>query len=330
MAGPFLMEMLQSGGKSESTSALPIGLYVRHFAFIHGLGSGTQEIISALLLPVNYFFELGFFFVVAILWIGGKRKFGVWNSNLYWKSEMLLLCTVAILLSFVKSTVIAFNDLGMRGWLLGQFILLVWAVDLVRIPLKEESWPFLSTFGAISDSKRVKDLIHILLIVGILTTVLEATSTRFWPILVDTGVTGVPNELSADTSLGERTYAGRLVYEFIRDQTPSNLIIQNNPAIVLDRPSGLYGTRQMVIGDRTAYGVPKEVLKEMSTSIAQIFRYEDATDWAAIDQICNHHSIQAIVVGDTDPLWSSLNTLQITRKPIYLNSHYAVFYCGNL
>jgi hypothetical protein len=267
--------------------------------------------------------------MVAILWIGTNRKFGDWDSKLYWKPEMLLLGTVAILLSFVKSTVIAFNDLGMRGWLLGQFILLIWAIDLVRIPLNERSWPFLSTFRVISESKRVKDLIHILLIVGVLTTALEAVSTRFWPILVDTGVTGVPNELSQDTNLGQRSYDGRLVYEFIRDQTPSNLIIQNNPAIVLDRPSGLYGTRQMAIGDRTAYGVPPEVLKEMSAAISQIFLSEDAKDWVAIDLICNHYSIQAIVVGDTDPLWSSLQTLQTTRKPIYLNGHYAVFYCGN-
>jgi len=329
IVSPFLIDILQSGGKSGRTGSFPISLYVRHFAFSRALAPGIREIVGALLLPINYFFELGFFFMIAVLWLRQRRKSENWQNKHYWLAEILLLATVIILLSFVKSTVLAINDLGMRGWLLGQFILIVWAMDIFSTSSKEQLLLTPALINSLSYSKRINDLISILLIVGIMTTVLEASSTRFQTILVDAGVVGVPNELSPDTNLGERTYDARLAYEYIRDHTPQNIIIQNNPTTFIDRPSGLYGTRQMVIADRTAYGVPTEVFKEMSTSIGRIFQLEDVHNWSSIDQICNQYSIQAIVINDTDPLWSSLPSLRDLRTPIYINGHYAVFTCSN-
>ena len=37
----------------------------------------------------------------------------------------------------------------------------------------------------------------------------------------------------------------------------------------------------MIIADRTAYGVPAEVFKEMSTSIGRIFQLEEVQNWIA-------------------------------------------------
>jgi len=148
-------------------------------------------------------------------------------------------------------------------------------------------------------------------------------------MMVDTGFAGLPNELSPDRNLGKRTYDARRAYDFIRADTPQNLIIQNNPTVFLDRPAGLYGSRQLVIADRTAYGVPVEVFKEMSSSIGRIFLAKKVSNWDSTDQICAQYSIQAIVINDTDPIWSSLTQLQEQRTPLYVNQHYAVFRCGN-
>lgn len=325
----FLVEVLRSDGGSTSTGGLPISLYVRRFSFTGALEPGLREIMGTLFLPVNYFFELGFFFVIAILWLRQRRKLDYQQNNPYFLAEIILLATVAILLSFVKSTVIVLNDLGMRGWLLGQFVLIVWAVDIFNAPSKEQILLTPTLFRSSLRSRRINDLLTFLLIVGIMTTALEAVSTRFWTILIDAGVVGVPNELSADTNLGERTYNARLAYEYIRDHTPQNIIIQNNPTTFLDRPGGLYGTRQMIIADRTAFGVPVEVFKELSTSIGHIFQLEDVQNWTAIDRICNQYSIQAIVIKDSDPLWSSLPRLQQQRTPLYINQYYAIFNCSD-
>jgi len=285
--------------------------------------------MGTLFLPVNYFFELGFFFVIAILWFRQRRKLNYGQHNQYFWAETILLATVAVLLSFVKSTAIVLNDLGMRGWLLGQFVLIIWAVDIFNASSKEQVLLTPTLFRSSFNSRRINDLLTFLLVVGIMTTALEASATRFWTILVDTGVVGVPNELSADTNLGERTYNARLAYEYIRDHTPQNIIVQNNPTTFLDRPSGLYGTRQMIIADRTAYGVPAEVFREMSTSIGRIFQLKDARNWNLIDRICKQYSIQAIVIKDSDPLWSSLPGLRQQRTPLYINPYYAVFDCND-
>src|SRR5688572_6570448 len=324
----FLFEVLRSDGGSASAGGLPIGLYVRRFLFTGSLEPGLREIMGVLFLPVNYFFELGFFFVIALLWFRQRRKLNYGRKDLYFWAETILLATVVILLSFVKSTVIVLNDLGMRGWLLGQFVLIIWAVDIFNASAKEKALLTPTLFKSSFISRRINDLLTFLIIVGILTTALEASATRFWTILVDTGIAGVPNELSSDTNLGARTYNARLAYEYIRDNTPQNIIIQNNPTTFLDRPSGLYGTRQMIIADRTAYGVPAEVFKEMLTSIGSIFQLEDAQDWKSIDRLCQQYSIQAIVIKDSDPLWSSLPVLRQQRTPLYINQYYALFNCS--
>ena len=325
----FLLEILKGGGKSAVTGSLPIGLFVRPFLFTRLLPHGPREILETLLLPVNYFFELGFFLVIAFMWLKQKQNSGELRNNAYMLAETVLFLTVMILLSFVKSTVIVIDDLGMRAWLLGQFVLIIWAVDLLSSYSREVSLSTILAPNSTTIPKQSRDLLRALLIVGIMTTALEAFSTRFWPILVDTGIAGVPNELTPDTNLGKRTYDARLAYEFIRDDTPKDLIVQNNPLTMLDRPSGLYGSRQVVIGDRTAYGVAAEEFKRMSEEIGQIFNMDSTPDWSSLDQLCDNYSIDAIIVNDTDPLWSSLDSLERERPPIYENKHYAVLACGN-
>jgi hypothetical protein len=329
LVSQFLLEVLQSNGASGQAGLLPISFYVRRFSFTGALAPGMREAAGILLLPVNYFFELGFFFVIAVLWLRQRQKLNDRHDNSYFLAETILLATVTIFLSFTKSTVLVINDLGMRGWLLGQFILIIWAVDIFNASPKDQFLLTPSLFKSASGSRRTSELLAILLIVGVMTTALEAASTRFWTVWVDAGITGVPNELSPDTDLGKRTYDARLAYEYIRDHTPQDIIIQNNPTPYLDRPSGLYGTRQMVLSDRTAYGVPMEIFKKMSTAIGRIFQSENVQDWTLIDEVCEQYSIQALVISDTDPVWSSFSRLDEQRMPLYVNHHYAVFPCGN-
>ena len=85
----------------------------------------------------------------------------------------------------------------------------------------------------------------------------------------------------------------------------------------------------MIIADRTAYGVPAEVFREMSTSIGRIFQSENVQNWISIDNICKQYSIQAIVIKDSDPLWSSLLVLRQQRTPLYINPYYAIFDCND-
>jgi hypothetical protein len=160
-----------------------------------------------------------------------------------------------------------------------------------------------------------------------LTTTLEALTTRSWPILIDTNIVGFPNSLSPDTNLGPRMYSARLAYEYMNRNLPGKVITQNNPTPILDRPSGLYGERQMVIADRTAYGVPMDALETLRREIGVLFGSETVS-WKEIDQTCQKYQIDVLIINDTDPIWKSLSSLAGQHSPLYQNEFYAALPCG--
>lgn len=324
---PFIRDLLQprdpGGGGSLS---LPIALYIRPFiipALL--LPPQLQAIGNLLLLPLNYALELGFFFFAGLLWLQMHKRLPAPDS-MFALGEVVLLTTVVLTLSFVYSNIIVINDLGIRGWLPGQFVLLVWATDLIQTWLGSRSPAPRAVLAASGTYPRAGRAIQTLLIIGLCTTALEAFATRMWPVLVDWNVAGFPNGLSPDTRLGSRTYNARLAYDFI-NRLSDDAIMQNNPRTVLDRPSGLYGTVRMAISDRTSYGVPKAEYDRMADGIAPIFN--ESLDWQQIDAVCRQYSIELIIVNDVDPVWRRLPMLEQGREAMYKNDYYAVFPCGS-
>jgi len=308
-----------------------VELYVRPFyllsALFDDLPGVLHNLFNLLLLPANYLMELGFFFLVGIYWLGNYKKLGLQKQH-YYIAEAILLGVVVLLLSFFRSSVIFINDLGIRAWLLGQFVLLIWSTDLIKPWVRGVPIGISSIFKTLPAIFRGENIARSFLIIGLMTTFLEAVATRTWPMLVDLNIAGFPNDLSSDTNLGNRTYAGKLAYEFIDRHIGNDIVIQNNPYSVQDRPSGLYSTGQMAISDRTDYGVPSSVFQSMQKDIGIIFK-QSYSNWDGIDQICKKHSIDVIVVNDTDQLWESLNVLKTFRAPLYWNSYYEVFACGD-
>ena len=302
-----------------------MAFYVRPFILSTLLVPEKLQTISNLvLLPLNYFLELGFFFVVGVYWIQHRKAYEKQNAH-FLQAEIILLATVAVTLSFAHSTIIETNILAIRPWLLGQFVLLIWATDVMQGWL-ENTPPTLSSFFRVSGNKpRIGRTVQILLLIGLLTTGLEAFSTRMWPLLVDWNVAGFPNDLSPDTHLGKRTYSASLAYEFV-DKLPGTVVAQYNPDIVLDRPSGLYGTVQFAISDRINYGVPLGYFQDAKTRISDIFDREKT--WSSIDQSCSNFSINTLVVNDLDPLWKQLPLLEQERRPLYQNDYYSILHCG--
>jgi len=324
----YIGDVMQGGSSLKS----PIAFAVRPFGpvthFLSSLPIWVQNIFNLMLLPINYIFELGFFFWVGVIWIVYRRR-SIWQSNPFFQSEFILLATVVILASFVRSTVIHNNDLGWRSWLLGQFVLLIWAVDLSELILNKQKYEFFAKFQFHANPHRLKFLMGSFLIIGLLTTGLDLTILRFWTVMVDMDVVGFPNELSPDTHLGERTYAARLAYNYINDSLPDDVIVQYNPKIIIDRPSGLYANRQMVISDHTMYGVPIDIYDTLVSEVSQIFLADNSNGWKNIDTICQHRLIDVVVFNDTDSGWKNLDQLENLRKPLYRNNFYAVFACGN-
>jgi hypothetical protein len=324
---PFLKGLF-IGGTGATNNELPIAFAVRIFRpivpYVFTYPSSILNIIFFLILPINYLFELGFFLVVGLLWIQQNKK-RKWKINSFHLSEIILFNVTFLIGSFFRSTVIGSNDLGWRAWLFGQFILLIWGVDLIF-----NYFPNLKMRELVSipyhDHTNWKSL-RILLILGLLTTVIDLLLLRTWPFLVDLGVAGFPNSFSTDTNLGQRTFAAREAYEFINNHTSENVHIQQNPEDFLNRPIGLYANRPIAISGHTSYGISREDFSIHSAQVVKIFNTEN--NWIDIDQTCEENYINFISITDADPLWKSLGSLELSREPMYENHYYQIFECGD-
>jgi len=271
-AMPFLLDLRASGGPSGGE--WPVQFLVRPFQplspFIFQLPALTQNLINLILLPVNYLFELGFFFMVGLVWLQNGSRLKP-QTRRFRKAEIALILTTASLVTFFRSVYTGGNDFGYRGWMFGQFVLLVWAVDCIPLiwsRVKRQSSRPIKILTAMDRQKRI---LTAFLLVGFLTTAVDIYFLRAWPMLTDVSGTQLHSELSPDTQLGKRTYAARLAYDFIRDNLPKGVILQDNPEKVLERASGLYGARQLVISDHTNFGVPMERYQALVDEVGLLF-----------------------------------------------------------
>jgi hypothetical protein len=313
LGAPFFLGLLQGSG--DSAGALPIMFEVRTFlqleSFVADWSPLARSLIMLLVLPINYLFELGFFFIAAIYWFQTRDKKSL-GSNLFYSVEVILFFVVLLIGSTLRSTLITSNDLGWRAWLPGQFILLVWGVDA----LEHLSLVSISTSSQAREAQKNRKLILVFMVIGILTTSADAALLRFaWPIM-----TGPETP--------RQYYSARLSYDYLRENIPVDAITQNNPLNFIDRPSGLYGAHQMIISDRTAYGVPKDEFEAWTEKVAPLFNSEDMEDWQILDRICDEYFIDILIYSDIDPVWNILPVLKNQREPLYENQHYALFTCG--
>jgi len=313
LVAPFLLGLLRGGG--DSSGALPIMFEIRTFlqleSFVADWSPLTRSLIMLVVLPINYLFELGFFFVIAIYWFQTRDKKEI-ASNPFYIAEVLLFLVVLLIGSTLRSTVITSNDLGWRAWLPGQFILLVWGVD---------GWEHLvlvskSNSTQVKEARKNRKLMTAFLTIGVLTTIADATLLRFaWPIMTGPEVS-------------RQYYSARLTYDYLRENIPSGAITQNNPVNFVDRPSGLYGTHQMVVSDRTVYGVSQTDFARLIEELSPIFNEPENYIWQNTDRLCKKYSIDVLIFSDEDPIWGNIPVLRLNRDPLFENESYAVFTCG--
>jgi hypothetical protein len=313
LSSTFLAGVLAGLSESGGTnSRFPIVFEVRSFLILDAFTASSPRIIQSALrlvfLPLNYFMELGFFFLVGVVWLRQRRR--DLSTDRYYLMETLLLGTVLFVGSFMRSTLISNNDLGWRAWLPGQFILLIWGVDVLN--------QFRQPVQTHTDIRPwTKMNLVVLAMLGIATTCLDLYLLRSVYLT------------SFGPETGARMYSARMAYTAVNQYLPANAIIQYNPENFVDRPSGLYGMHQSVISDRTAYGVPQDAYNERVTAIQKIFDVQNLSNWQPVDNLCQQNFINALVIDVGDKLWKSLDTLKEERPPLYMDENYAVFTCGD-
>jgi hypothetical protein len=271
--------------------------------------SWQRYAIDLLFLPLNYFIELGVFFVVGrMVWTRFReRNRPATPAEL---AACLMAATSILICTFVKSSIIANNDLAWRGFLPAQFILLLWAADVL------------------SERASLTPTVRLLLVLGLASVIYDLAILRFYPVLSDAGKVPKIGWIANDQLLGLRTAANRGAYEWLRARTPETAVIQPNPEPdYQDTFYGAYGHRQTVaVGGACASGFggdPRECAPLMP-ALAGLFA---GGGTQVFESACRSLPIDVVVAKDTDAAWRDRASWVWTGNPIFHNDFVRLFDC---
>jgi hypothetical protein len=320
LASPYLRELTSSNGGDGGPL---FHLTVRTFSLAaliptRGLSETWRLIlVNGSLLPLNYLLEFGFFFLIARYKWQQHRASGQPASRQD-LAFTLMAATSILVCTFLRSS-IACNDLGWRGLLAAEFVLLLWAVDIFP---NREQLAFLAM--------RQRELLVVFFALGAAGTIYDLAVVRLYPVLSDRGVVPPISWMSPDRDLGKRTYAARMAYEWLQSNTSQTAEVQSNPRAFQDTMGMIYGNRPTVASDMKCLtdfgGDPKEcspIISRLQTI------YPSAGSLAASDvrEVCSALPLDILVAKDTDAAWSDRRSWVWNGHPLYANSHIRLFSC---
>lgn len=328
-AVPYLLELRgRPGSGGSGGGGMPVVFTVRAFDGIVDFSRLFEHtwqlyLTRAILLPLNYFMELGFFFAVG--WIVWKhfRQERKSPTRQEWAAFAMAGVSVTIC-TFFKSSLIANNDLGWRGFLPAQFILLLWAADLLRGK------------DAQSDERiapplvlRKRPWIAALVIVGAAGTICDMAILRTYPLLADRGTLPKIGWMSEDDQLGRRTYASREAYQWLDAHTIPQSVIQQNPnPIYQDTFYGMYGNRQTVAEDLSCtagFTTDTSGCQPITDRLTKLFASGARSE--TFESSCADLPIDTVVAKDTDAAWGDPASWVWSREPIFSNRYFRLFSC---
>lgn len=256
---------------------------------------------SLFLLLINYPFEFGFYFFAALLY---------WHQRPVQKEDWLALsifATSLFIATFLRST-IHNNDLGWRGMIPAQLILLLWSADYLhaqKFNLKKLSCVALSA----------------LLAVGTATTLYDIYLLRF-------------SQLNTNRELQEndpkKNYAVRLAYQNLLSKYPPQSIIQANPNHARDPFMGIYSERPTIVSDDEygpLFGIDYAKYTKIKECISPLFNGDLSFD--VVKTICQKQKISALVVKWNDPIFQNKSSWIYSARPAYQNEFVKVFDFSN-
>jgi hypothetical protein len=341
---PYLLDLQ----RARHLDVAPIVFAIRAFgptqriASRLGIHSSWMWLVNLLFLPVNYFLEFGFVGVAAILYWKGRARLRTSHSqddvfSLAMFSASMLVST------FLRSSV-RNNDLGWRGVMIAQFVLLIWAIDLVigvfnRLLKRREA-------GKVTKSP-AQTIVHgeeglrgtaivwfnpgrtaltcmvILLVIGGITWAYDFVSLRTYAVL---------KSRYDDKQFAARFYAVRQAYAWINNNLSPAEIVQHNSDVVMDLFHGLYGHRQVIAGDYahgTLFGIDESDYRAATLPISRLFTVM-GNDRTEAGRVCSEFSIATLIVKDTDPIWRNSRSWVWRQDALFSNEFARVFACESL
>lgn len=300
LALPYVIDLHQANHFFRPSIAFQIRDFSVLGSLFHGVSPVLVNLARILALPLNYFLEFGFFAIGGLVYWEYRRKIPekLERTELFF---LLLMATSFFVCTFFRSALFN-NDLGWRGFLFAQFILLLVSIPLLaslRNKFSDERYTLLSS---------TRKFANVALILSAVFIVFQAYILRyyFWG----------PDD--------EFTVSLREAYEWQDENLPSTVVMQHYPDIKLypgDQTEyfhALYGNRQVLVADRLysrAYGINDAMFDSTFTKVNRFFLPE-LTPQEGV-QLSSYLNIDGFFLKHTDPIWNDPNSWLAPFKPVY-------------
>jgi hypothetical protein len=324
---PYMRTLHDRFGQSGALAVPGIRRFYPIEWLLDAYGFTRNQIAAAdlLFLPLNYFLEWGVWLALALLWLHRIRR-------RHWRipePEGAAAAMVAVSLltgTFLRSSLIANNDLGWRSLLIAQLILVIWSVTPMR------AWLRLMRMRRPNVRLgRWRRRIALLAGIGLATSVCDVFLCRTFLPLVDAGVIPAPKWSPAKDEIGARTLSARQLYEQLGLLLPSSVVLQANPNRWNDMYHGLYGLRQTACFDYSCGSImggdPAEAEK-MRAQLVPLFNDPARAAGMDVDRVCDRWGIGVLIAKDDDPVYGDRSSWVWKRPVIALTSRGRAFACG--
>jgi hypothetical protein len=272
-------------------------------------------------LVIVYLFEFGLYFLVGWYCLRQEIRRG-WMISLRERALWVMGGLSLVIVTFVASDSTGVNDLGFRGILIVQFVLLIFAAPLIADLFA----------GKLQCGLAWKAALWLSLVIGVLGTLVQVGIFRFYAPIVDAGISRRTEPwMGLSPGIGKHTLDMRESLEHLKAITSPTAVLQYNP----EGPDlflfHLYADRQAAAGDESCgagFGGDPQKCKQFYGYISAVFNKPETThDWD-VDRFCDAVHVNVLVATSSDVVWKDTESWAWTRPPLLANSAMRAIACG--
>ena len=316
---PFLADLLAKGSGAGGEQRVVFFAFRRFTPIFDMLAANgiTSPLIHRLLdlpmLAVVYFFEFGVFFVTAILY---RRMQMHGGKGLTRQQQMgwTMFATALAATSFLQSAATDSNDFGFRGILVVQFILLLWAAEVVYEVFYSADHNDLKGIGA----AWVKPCLVLTLVLGFTASIYQVGILRLYAPLADRGVLERTEMRLGGADFAEQTYWLRDGYEHLQVRLPGRAVVQYNPDNNEVLATHLYSHQQALAGDigcDADFGGDRLACAQLMPYIQTVYNDPIGLRQWDLNAFCRSAKLDALIATPADPVWRDPESW-VWRQPL--------------
>ena len=332
--GDLLSKQVGAGGAGIANSAgefafFAIRDHVYSMELLGYLGLHNPLLLNLAKLPVLllvYLLEFGVFALTLVLhWRRDRHDPAPFSQQRQMAWTMFAVCL--LIMSIMKSNSSGSNDLGFRGMLVVQFVLLLWAAPIVHDALFQRD----AGTRAVPCARLVKVSLIATLALGAAGTTWQLIALRGYTPLADAGKLARGERFLGSPGFGERTYWLREGFSRINRMTSPSAFVQYNPVRDEVLLMHLYSARQAIVGDAycgSVFGGDWQKCRDVFPAFAAVFNGPDTVRNWNLDAFCTAFHVNVLVATDADPVWRDPDSWVWRRSSFYSNPLVRAVPCG--